>query len=112
MIEVLTACTRCDAEISVDMASAVLRMDVTPRAEAELLYSCPSCERPALQRVAGDLLTKLLFVGIEPLRLSEPSLPADDVAPPLPPLTRDDLLRWHQDLAPIWTVIPWERSPG
>ena len=109
MIEVLTACTRCDAEISVDMASAVLRMDVAPRAQAELLYTCPSCELPAMQRVAGDLLTNLLFVGIEPLRLSEPSLPADDVAPPLPQLTREHLLEWHEALAAIWTVDPWER---
>lgn len=109
MIEVITTCTRCDVDISVDMASAVLRMDVVPRAEAELLYSCPSCGLPASRRITGDLLTKLLFVGIQPLRLSEPSLPADDLAPATPPLTRDDLLTWHQDLAPIWTVIPWER---
>ena len=109
MIEVLITCTRCDADISVDMASAVLRMDDTPRAEAELLYSCPACELPASWRVAGELLTKLLFVGIQPLRLSEPTLPPDDIAPAAPPLTRDDLLDWHLDLAPIWTVIPWER---
>lgn len=109
MIEVLTTCNRCDADVSVDMAQAVLRMDVTPRAEAELLYSCPSCDLPVSGRVAGDLLIKLLFVGVEPLRLAEPSLPADDVAPLLAPLTHDDLLDWHRDLAPIWTVIPWER---
>ena len=109
MIEVITTCTRCNTEVSVDMASAVLRMDVTPRAEAELLYSCPSCELPAARRITGELVTQLLFVGIEPLRLSEPALPADDVAPPAPPLTPEDLLDWHLDLAPIWTVIPWER---
>ncbi|GAA5136955.1 hypothetical protein GCM10023339_76600 [Alloalcanivorax gelatiniphagus] len=109
MIEVLTNCTRCDADISVDMAGAVLRMDVTPAAEAELLYFCPSCEMPASRRITGDLLIKLLFVGVQPLRLSEPSLPAEDTPPPSPPLTPEDLLDWHQDLAPIWTVIPWER---
>ena len=109
MIEVLTTCTRCDAEVVVDMATAVLRMDDTPGAEAELLYSCPSCARPASGRIGGELLIKLLFVGVEPLRLSEPSLPDADVPPVLPPLTRDDLLDWHRDLAPIWTVIPWER---
>nr|WP_300047072.1 hypothetical protein [uncultured Nocardioides sp.] len=91
------------------MATAVLRMDVVPSAEGELLYSCPSCARPASRRIGGDLLIKLLFVGVEPLRLSEPSLPADDVSPVRAPLTRDDLLDWHQDLGPIWTVIPWER---
>ena len=109
MIEVLTTCTRCDADVSVDMATAVLRMDVTPSAEAELLYSCPSCARPASRNIGGELLIKLLFVGVEPLRLSEPTLPPDDVSPMRAPLTRDDLLDWHQDLAPIWTVIPWER---
>lgn len=109
MIEVLIACAQCEADVSIDMAAAVLRMDVTPRAEAELLYCCPSCERPGMQRIAGDLLTKLLFVGVEPLRLSEPTLPADDCAPPLPELTREDLLAWHEDLKYIWTVIPWER---
>lgn len=109
MIEVLTTCTRCGADVIVDMAAAVLRMDVTRSAEAELLYSCPSCARPAARRIGGALLIKLLIVGVEPLRLSEPSLPAADVPPVLAPLTRDDLLDWHQDLAPIWTVIPWER---
>ncbi|GAA1430911.1 hypothetical protein GCM10009616_16720 [Microlunatus lacustris] len=109
MIEVLTTCTRCDADVSVDMATAVLRMDVTPSAEAELLYLCPSCALPASRRIGGELLIKLLLVGVEPMRLSEPSLPAADEPPVSAPLTRDDLLDWHQDLAPIWTVIPWER---
>ncbi|WP_168217677.1 hypothetical protein [Occultella kanbiaonis] len=109
MIELPMTCPRCDAEISVDMASAVVRMDVRPRAEAELLCSCPSCELPISWRIVGDIVVMLLFAGIEPLFLSEPSLPAADVAPALPPLTSDDLLDWHLDLAPIWTVIPWER---
>jgi hypothetical protein len=74
------------------MDAAILRMDVEPRADAELLFCCPSCGGPGLRRVVGELLTLLLLVGVEPLRLSEPTLPEDDRAPALAPLTWDDLL--------------------
>lgn len=109
MTEVLLMCTRCDDEIAVDMDAAILRMDVEPRAEAELLFCCPSCGRPGRRHVVGDLLTLLLYVGVEPLRLSEPALPAADRAPRAEPLTRDDLLAWHEQLATVRFVTPWER---
>lgn len=109
MTEVLMTCTRCDDETAVDMDEAILGMDVEPRATAELLFCCPSCGRPGLRHVVGELLTLLLFVGVEPLRLSEPSLPTDDRPPALPILTRDDLLTWHEQLAQIRFVPPWER---
>lgn len=109
MTEVLLVCPQCDDEIAVDMDSAILRTDVEPRAEAELLFCCPSCGAPGQRRVVGELLTLLLLVGVEPLRLSEPTLPEDDRAPELPPLTRDDLLTWHDLLATVRFVIPWER---
>lgn len=109
MTEVLLTCATCDDEIAVDMDVAVLRMDVEPRACAELLVCCPSCQRPGLRQIGSELLTLLLFVGVEPLRLSEPSLPLDDRAPDAPPLSRDDLLTWHEQLAGIYFVTPWER---
>jgi hypothetical protein len=109
MTEVLLTCTRCEDEIAVDMDVAILRMDVEPRADAELLFCCPSCRRPGLRRVVGELLTLLLLVGVEPLRLSEPTLPAADRAPDGPPLTRDDLLAWHEQLAGVPDIRPWER---
>ena len=109
MTKVLITCTRCEADVNIDMAAAILRMDVEPRADSELLFSCPACGRPGMQRIAGELLTKLLFVGVQPLRLSEPSLPAEDRAPALPELTRDDLLTWHEQLETVWTTTPWER---
>lgn len=108
MTEVLLRCTRCDDEVAVDMSTAILRMDVEPRADAELLFCCPSCARPGLRRVTGELLTLLLFVGVEPLRLSEPSLSADDQRPGLAALTRDDLLVWHELLVGVDNVSPWE----
>jgi hypothetical protein len=109
MTEVLITCPQCDDEIAVDMDTAVLRMDVEPRARAELLFCCPSCRRPGLRHIGAELLTLLLFVGVEPLRLSEPSLPAEDQAPAMQPLSRDDLLAWHEQLAAIQFVTPWER---
>ena len=108
MTQVLLTCTRCDTEIAVDMDSAILRMDAEPRADGELLFCCPSCGRPGLRHVVGELLTLLLLVGVEPLRLSEPSLPAEDCRPELPRLSRDDLLTWHQQLANVRFVTPWE----
>lgn len=109
MTEVLLTCTLCDQEIAVDMDAAVLRMDVEPRAHAELLFCCPACEGPGLRQVFGELLTLLLSAGVRPLRLSEPTLPEADRAPLLPPLTRDDLLTWHEVLASVGYVTPWER---
>lgn len=108
MTEVLLTCAACDGEIAVDMDVAVLRMDVEPRPQAELLFCCPSCQRPGLRHIGAELLTLLLFVGVEPLRLSEPSLPAEDQGPNLPPLSRDDLLAWHELLADVRFVTPWE----
>lgn len=111
MTEVLLSCPRCDAEVAVPMPSAVLRTDVEPRACAELLFSCPACRAPVVRPVSSELLSLLLLVGHQPLRLSEPALPPDDVPAEHPPLTRDDLLSWHLDLTPIRFVIPWERDP-
>jgi len=108
MAEVLLTCMQCDEEIAVDMDTAILRMDAEPRADAELLFCCPSCGRPGLRRVVGELLTLLLFVGVEPLRLSEPALDSDDRAPAAAPVTYDDLLSWHEQLAHVRTVAPWE----
>lgn len=110
MTEVLLSCPRCHAEVAVAMPSAVLRADVEPRACAELLFSCPACQAPVVRPVSSALLSLLLLVGHQPLRLSEPSLPADDTPAEHPCLTRDDLLSWHQDLDPIQFVIPWERD--
>jgi hypothetical protein len=107
--EVLLTCTRCREEVAIDVDVAILRMDVEPRANAELLFCCPSCGRPGLRRVEGDLLTLLLFVGVQPLRLSEPTLPADDHRPGLPAITPDDLLAWHELLAATDDASPWER---
>ena len=99
MIEVLMTCRTCWDEIAVDMASAVLRMDVEPRAAAELLFACPTCDAHTVRPVVGELLTLLLFVGIRPLTISEPGLEPDDVPPCHAPISRDELLDWHEQLA-------------
>jgi hypothetical protein len=109
MTEVLMTCGRCDDEIAVRMEVAVLRMDIEPRADAELLFCCPACGSPGVRHIVGELLTLLLFVGVEPLRLGEPTLPPEDRAPVGVPLTRDDLLSWHELLADIDHVTPWEQ---
>jgi hypothetical protein len=106
--EVLLTCSRCNGEIAVDMDIAILRVDVEPRASAELLFCCPECGLPGLRQVVGELLTLLLLVGVQPLRLSEPRLPESDRGPDLPPLNRDDLLTWHEQLESVSFVTPWE----
>jgi hypothetical protein len=114
--EVLMTCEHCREEIAVQMDRAILRMAVEPRADAELLFVCPACDRPDVRRIVGELLTLLLFVGVEPLRLSEPPLPEDDqpqsvsptVSAAVPPLTVDDLIAWHQLLDEVQSVKPWE----
>ena len=108
MTEVLLTCAHCDGEIAVQMDMAILRMDVEPRADAELLFCCPACGSPGLRPIVGELLTLLLFVGVKPLCLSEPALHPDDQAPSAPPLTPDDLLTWHELLTDVHSVRPWE----
>lgn len=108
MAEVLLKCSRCDQEIAVEMDTAILRMDVEPRAYGELVFCCPACGGPGHRHVVGDLLTLLLLVGVKPLRLSEPALPADDCPPDADPFTTDDLLAWHEALADVRFVTPWE----
>lgn len=109
MTEVLVTCAKCDGEIAVRMDVAILRVDEEPRADAELLFCCPACGSPSVRRIVGELLTLLLLVGVEPLRLSEPTLPPDDQPPTVPPLTPDDLLTWHEQLLDVRFVTPWER---
>ncbi|GAA5122272.1 hypothetical protein GCM10023339_40430 [Alloalcanivorax gelatiniphagus] len=99
MTEVLMTCAACEEEIAVDMAAAILRMDVEPRACAELLFACPACASHCVRRIAGDLLTLLLFVGVKPLTLSEPRPDPADAAPSHAPVTLDELLDWHEQLA-------------
>ena len=108
MTDVLMTCAWCDGEIAVPMSTAILRMDEEPHAAGELLFCCPTCRQPSVRDVCGELLTLLLFVGVEPLRLSEPHLPAADRCPPMPQLTRDDLLAWHELLLDVRSVAPWE----
>jgi len=108
MIEVLLICPSCTDEIAVDVDRAILRTDVEPRARAELLFCCPRCDEPGLRPVGSELLALLLLVGVEPMRLSEPTLPPEDRGPDLPGLTPEDLLSWHEQLAAVDDVSPWE----
>ena len=109
MTELLVTCERCAKEIAVPMDDAILRTDVEPNASAELLYCCPECGAPTARPVVGDVLTLLLLVGVEPLRLSEPSLAPEDLPPDVPPLTSDHLLEWHELLNEIHFITPWEK---
>jgi hypothetical protein len=111
MTDVLMTCSSCDRDIAVHMETSVMRMDVEPAARAELLFRCPECGVAGVQVIVGDLLTLLLFVGVPPLTLSEPSLDPSDLPPPGPRFTPEDLLEWHETLDATWTVTPWEWQP-
>jgi hypothetical protein len=108
MTEVLLTCTECENDIEVCMDHAVLRVDVEPTAEAELLFCCPACEAPSVKTIVGDLLTVLLLVGARPVALSEPTLDPSDLAPDGPSFTWEDLLDWHEQLADVAFVTPWK----
>jgi hypothetical protein len=108
MTDILMNCPRCEAEITVDMDHAVIRVDVEPRAYAELVYCCPACRRPSVSGINGDLLSKLLLVGVRPLVIGEPRLDRSDLPPDGPPFTREDLLTWHEQLRRVESVCPWE----
>lgn len=109
MTEVLVTCEQCTKDVAVRMDEAILRTDVEPHPAAELLFCCPACGLPTVRHVAAELLTLLLLVGVEPLRLSEPSLAPEDLPPDVPPLTRDDLLEWHEMLYRTHFITQWEK---
>lgn len=111
MSVIVTRCPLCGNDVDVPVASAVLRTDREPVARGELLYHCSVCHKVVRQDVGSELLALLLLEGKQPLRLGEPALAPDDVAPANPPLTREDLLAWHESLEVIQFVIPWEREP-
>ena len=71
----------------------------------EVLMTCTRCD----DEIAVDMDAAILRMDVEPLRLSEPSLPIDDRPPALPELTLGDLLSWHEQLAKVRFVTPWER---
>ena len=104
----ITTCPTCEAEIEVDMDHAVLRVDVVPTPCAELVFCCPKCQAPAAKDIGGNLLALLMLVGVRPLRLGEPTLDPSDVPVDAPPFTREDLLTWHEQLARIANVVPWQ----
>lgn len=108
MTTVVLTCTECDNDIEIGVDRAILRVDVAPTPRAELLFCCPACEAPSVKTVVGDLLTLLLLVGVRPVALSEPTLDPGDVAPERPAFTPDDLLDWHEQLADVQFVTPWE----
>ena len=108
MVDILMICPRCDAEITVYMDRAVLRIDSEPRPYGELLYCCPACERPSVSPIRSGLLSQLLQVGVRPLALGEPRLDRADLPPTARPFTRDDMLTWHEQLSVVDTVTPWE----
>ena len=105
---VLLTCTECENDIEVAMDHAVLRVDVEPGSRAELLFCCRTCEAPGVRPVVGDFLTRLLLVGVRPVVLSEPTLDRCDLLPVRPAFTREDLLDWHEQLADVSFVTPWE----
>jgi hypothetical protein len=108
MNTVALTCPACAKRIKIVIEHAVLRVDVEPTPEAELLFCCPACEAPGVKTVLGDLLTQLLLVGARPVALAEPTLDPSDLAPDRPPFTREDLLEWHEQLADVDCVTPWE----
>ena len=110
MTSIELTCTACNSDIEVGTEHAVLRVDVKPTARAELLFCCPACEAAIVKTVMGELLTLLLLVGIRPVALSEPTLDPSDLAPEGPAFTREDLLDWHEQLADISFVTPWEKD--
>jgi hypothetical protein len=108
MATVLVTCSACENDIELALEKAILRVDIELTPRAELLYCCTACEAPRVQTITGDLLTQLLLAGVHPVALGEPVLDACDRAPKRPVFTRDDLLAWHEQLANVWFVTPWQ----
>ena len=86
----------------------MLSIDAAASSRLTTAHEQPACEAPSVKTVVGDLLTLLLLVGVRPVALSEPTLDPGDVAPERPAFTPDDLLDWHEQLADVQFVTPWE----
>lgn len=103
-MNVSARCRRCLVERSVEVNHVVVALPPGPdELPAELLVTCGTCGTTSVLRIPRPVAAALLACGAA-------SLPAQDVsplsrphpeAPPAdaPPLTRDDLLDLHEQLA-------------
>lgn len=109
MTDVLITCGECCTDVEVQAEATILRVGVDLAEIGELMFSCPDCESTNVVHVAGDALAVLMRAGARPLTLDEPALDDCDL-PPAGGVTFvwQDLLDWHEQLAGVASVEPWE----
>ena len=108
MTDLLLTCGGCHTPVEIRAESAVLSRDVAPSLAGELLFRCPACGTAAVQPIDADALIQLLFVGIHPLAIGEPTLEACARPQTGARFEWEDLLDWHQQLDDVSFVVPWE----
>jgi hypothetical protein len=104
MLTICTSCSGCGAELELPLSWIVVGLPAAPDDDArgEVLHGCPDCPSVSRMLVASRDLARLVAAQVSAL----PSYDLESLHPPHPeqsaggpPLTYDDLLELHRELA-------------
>lgn len=96
MARLETTCGRCGA--SIRLAVTDLRL-LSSDAEADRFsFSCPLCGQPTTRTADPRQLAILRAIGVPVAEGGAVGIHPEGPDPSAPPLTRDDLLRFHEQL--------------
>lgn len=92
-------CPECSSELTLSSRRLLVRINAGTATAGEVLFTCLTCRRTAAAPVDVAVVAALLAGGVSYLALSEPRVTHPESAPQGPPLTHDDLLDLHTELA-------------
>lgn len=96
-------CPECQAEVSLSARRLLVRVDEGTATSGEVLFTCLSCDTTVSVSVDAAAVAVLVTGGVTHLSLSAPAVEPLERVPaqraPMPPLTHDDLLDLHGELA-------------
>ncbi len=92
-------CPECQAEVSLSARRLLVRLDEGMATHGEVLFTCLSCDSTVSVALDASGLAALVTGGVTHLSLSTPVVEPLERVPDGPPLTIDDLLDLHGELA-------------
>lgn len=92
-------CPECQAEVSLSARRLLVRVDDGSATAGEVVFTCLACHRTVALELDPAAVALLVMGGVTHLSLSAPAAEHPEPAPQGPPLTHDDLLDLHAELA-------------
>lgn len=96
-------CPECQADVSLSARRLLVRVDEGTTTTGEALFTCLSCHTTVAVELDAAAVALLVMGGVTHLSLSEPAVEPLERVPAqrgaMPPLTHDDLIELHGELA-------------